>query len=144
MVSGRNARLTRSRQAGSRSDGSTWLVENAMSTMITLDQPYDPALGLAPGQLTGSARTLTSSDRGPEAGSAAAATSFLYRRFHLVVHHIGGPVGFELAAVPGRVASLTLLNTTIDVTGFKSPWIAELALSLPAGPSGRDRRSRAG
>jgi haloalkane dehalogenase len=46
--------------------------------------------------------------------------------FHLVVHDIGGPVGFELAAaVPGRVASLTLLNTTIDVTAFKSPWTME-------------------
>jgi len=46
--------------------------------------------------------------------------------FHLVVHDIGGPVGFELAnAVPGRIASLTLLNTTIDVTGFTSPWTME-------------------
>jgi len=46
--------------------------------------------------------------------------------FHLVVHDIGGPVGFELAsAVPGRIASLTLLNTTIDVTDFKSPWTME-------------------
>jgi haloalkane dehalogenase len=47
-------------------------------------------------------------------------------RFHLVVHDIGGPVGFELAlAVPERVASLTLLNTTIDVTDFRSPWTME-------------------
>ena len=47
-------------------------------------------------------------------------------RFHLVVHDIGGPVGFELAvAAPGRIASLTLLNTTIDVTDFKSPWSME-------------------
>jgi len=46
--------------------------------------------------------------------------------FHLVVHDIGGPVGFELAsAVPGRIASLTLLNTTIDVTSFTSPWTME-------------------
>lgn len=46
--------------------------------------------------------------------------------FHLVVHDIGGPVGFELAtAMPHRVASLTLLNTTIDVTEFKSPWSME-------------------
>lgn len=44
-------------------------------------------------------------------------------RFHLVVHDIGGPVGFELAAaVPDRIASLTMLNTTVDVTEFKSPW----------------------
>jgi len=27
--------------------------------------------------------------------------------------------------VPGRIASLTLLNTTIDVTDFKSPWTME-------------------
>jgi len=47
-------------------------------------------------------------------------------RFHLVVHDIGGPVGFELASVmPGRIDSLTLLNTTIDVTAFKSPWTME-------------------
>jgi len=47
-------------------------------------------------------------------------------RFHLVVHDIGGPVGFELAtAVPGRVASLTMLNTTVDVTDFRSPWTME-------------------
>lgn len=47
-------------------------------------------------------------------------------RFHLVVHDIGGPVGLELAtAMPTRIASLTLLNTTIDVTDFKSPWSME-------------------
>jgi len=47
-------------------------------------------------------------------------------RFHLVVHDIGGPVGFELAtAMPDRVASLTMLNTTIDVAAFKSPWSME-------------------
>jgi haloalkane dehalogenase len=44
-------------------------------------------------------------------------------RFHLVVHDIGGPVGFELAtAMPARIASLTMLNTTVDVTEFRSPW----------------------
>jgi len=47
-------------------------------------------------------------------------------RFHLVVHDIGGPVGFELAtAMPGRIISLTLLNTTVDVTDFTSPWSME-------------------
>jgi haloalkane dehalogenase len=46
--------------------------------------------------------------------------------FHLVVHDIGGPVGFELAAAaPNRIASLTLLNTTVDVTDFTSPWTME-------------------
>jgi len=44
-------------------------------------------------------------------------------RFHLVVHDIGGPVGFELAqGLPERVASLTIFNTMIDVTRFKPPW----------------------
>jgi haloalkane dehalogenase len=44
-------------------------------------------------------------------------------RFHLVVHDIGGPVGFELAAAcQERVLSLTILNTVVDVTGWTPPW----------------------
>jgi len=47
-------------------------------------------------------------------------------RFHLVVHDIGGPVGFELAAaLPERVASLTVLNTLVEVDTFKRPWSME-------------------
>ena len=47
-------------------------------------------------------------------------------RFHLVVHDIGGPVGFELAAVmPARIASLTVLNTIVEVDTFKRPWSME-------------------
>lgn len=47
-------------------------------------------------------------------------------RFHLVVHDIGGPVGFELAAARrDRVASLTILNTMIEVDTFKRPWSME-------------------
>jgi pimeloyl-ACP methyl ester carboxylesterase len=47
-------------------------------------------------------------------------------RFHLVVHDIGGPVGFELAAaLPERVASLTVLNTIVEVDTFKRPWSME-------------------
>jgi haloalkane dehalogenase len=47
-------------------------------------------------------------------------------RFHLVVHDIGGPIGFELAAaVPERVASLTVLNTLVGVDKFKRPWSME-------------------
>lgn len=43
--------------------------------------------------------------------------------FHLVVHDIGGPVGFEMAArIPERVASLTILNTMIEVDRFSKPW----------------------
>lgn len=44
-------------------------------------------------------------------------------RFHLVVHDIGGPVGFELAAARSeRIESLTILNTLVDVADFKKPW----------------------
>jgi len=47
-------------------------------------------------------------------------------RFHLVVHDIGGPVGFEVAAAArDRVASLTILNAMIDVESFKRPWSME-------------------
>lgn len=55
--------------------------------------------------------------------SVAAAKELDLDRFHLVVHDIGGPVGFELATtLPDRVASLTILNTMIDVTTFNPPW----------------------
>ena len=47
-------------------------------------------------------------------------------RFHLVVHDLGGPVGFELAAVmPDRIRSLTILNTVIEVDTFRRPWSME-------------------
>jgi len=47
-------------------------------------------------------------------------------RFHLVVHDIGGPVGFELAAaLPDRVMTLTVLNTLVEVEHFKRPWSME-------------------
>lgn len=47
-------------------------------------------------------------------------------RFHLVVHDIGGPVGFEVAAaMPARVASLTVLNTLVEVDTFRRPWSME-------------------
>jgi haloalkane dehalogenase len=47
-------------------------------------------------------------------------------RFHLVVHDIGGPIGFELAAaLPERVATLTVLNTLVAVERFKRPWSME-------------------
>ena len=37
-------------------------------------------------------------------------------RFHLVVHDIGGPIGFDLLRrIPARVASLTVLNTRVSV-----------------------------
>ena len=74
--------------------------------------------------------------------------------FHLVVHDIGGPVGFELAATwPERVRSITLLNTLIEVDGFRRPWmmepfarrgIGEAYLKTMTGPSFRALFSYAG
>ncbi|OBA62655.1 haloalkane dehalogenase [Mycobacterium sp. 1100029.7] len=47
-------------------------------------------------------------------------------RFHLVLHDIGGPIGFEVAgAVPEQVLSMTLLNTIIEVQAFRRPWPME-------------------
>jgi haloalkane dehalogenase len=47
-------------------------------------------------------------------------------RVHLVVHDIGGPIGFEVAAAhPDRVRSLTVLNTTVAVESFHRPWMME-------------------
>ena len=46
--------------------------------------------------------------------------------FHLVVHDIGGPVGFELAAaMPERIASLTVLDTIVEVDTFRRPPVME-------------------
>lgn len=45
-------------------------------------------------------------------------------QFHLVVHDMGGPVGFAMAAHhPQRISSLTILNTWIDVVNFKKPLV---------------------
>jgi haloalkane dehalogenase len=58
--------------------------------------------------------------------AVAAVDALELERFHLVVHDIGGPVGFELAAaLPDRVASLTLLNTLVEVDTFRRPWVME-------------------
>jgi haloalkane dehalogenase len=47
-------------------------------------------------------------------------------RVHLVVHDIGGPVGFEVAAAaPDRIRSLTVLNTMVEADTFKRPWPME-------------------
>jgi haloalkane dehalogenase len=54
---------------------------------------------------------------------AAAVDALELDRFHLVVHDVGGPASFELvAAMPERVRSLTVLNTVVDVDGFRRPW----------------------
>lgn len=43
-------------------------------------------------------------------------------KYHLLVHDIGGPVGFAFAADnQENVLSLTILNTWIDVVNFKKP-----------------------
>ena len=56
----------------------------------------------------------------------AAVDALELERFHLVVHDIGGPVGFEVAAAaPERVRSLTVLNTLVEVDQFKRPWSME-------------------
>ena len=65
-------------------------------------------------------------DRAGPLRAARPSTRSELDRFHLVVHDIGGPVGFELAAaVPERVRSLTVLNTIVDPDGFKRPWMME-------------------
>jgi pimeloyl-ACP methyl ester carboxylesterase len=57
-------------------------------------------------------------------------------RVHLVVHDIGGPVGFEIAAAaPGRVRSLLLLNTIVAVDTFRRPWVMEPFAHAFAGPA---------
>ncbi len=57
----------------------------------------------------------------------AAVDALALDRFHLVVHDVGGPIGFELAdTMPERVLSMTLLNTVIDVESFKRPWMMEM------------------
>jgi pimeloyl-ACP methyl ester carboxylesterase len=56
----------------------------------------------------------------------AALDALALDRVHLVVHDIGGPVGFEVgAAAPERVRSLTVLNTLVSVDGFRRPWPME-------------------
>lgn len=53
-----------------------------------------------------------------------AVTVLKLRRFHLVVHDIGGPVGFALASrLRSRIQSLTILNTWIDVVNFRKPLV---------------------
>jgi pimeloyl-ACP methyl ester carboxylesterase len=47
-----------------------------------------------------------------------------HERVHLVVHDIGGPVGFDLIRrAPDRIASLLVLNTIVSVERFRRPWV---------------------
>lgn len=58
--------------------------------------------------------------------ATAAVDALRLERFHLLVHDLGGPVGFELAAaLPHRVASITVLNTLVEVDTFRRPWTME-------------------
>jgi pimeloyl-ACP methyl ester carboxylesterase len=45
---------------------------------------------------------------------------------HLVVHDIGGPIGFDIIRrIPDRIKSLTVLNTLVDASHFRRPWVME-------------------
>lgn len=47
-------------------------------------------------------------------------------RCHLVVHDIAGPIGCEWAIRnPGRVQSLTVLNTDLRPASFRRPWVMQ-------------------
>ena len=55
--------------------------------------------------------------------TGAAIDALGIERCHLVVHDVGGPVGFEWAIRnPDRVLSLTALNTLVDAARFRRPW----------------------
>ena len=44
--------------------------------------------------------------------------------FHLVVHDLGGPIGFDLVRrIPQRILSLTVLNTIVNVSTFSKPLV---------------------
>lgn len=46
--------------------------------------------------------------------------------FHLVVHDIGGPVGFDvIRRIPKRIRSLTVLNSILNVASFRRPFVME-------------------
>ena len=52
----------------------------------------------------------------------AAVNALGLERFHLVVHDAGGPVGFDLVARdPGRIRSLTITNTVVELSGTRFP-----------------------
>jgi pimeloyl-ACP methyl ester carboxylesterase len=54
--------------------------------------------------------------------SGAAVDALGLDSFHLVVHDIGGPVGFAMAAdMPERIKSITILNTWVNVEDFTKP-----------------------
>jgi haloalkane dehalogenase len=79
-----------------------------------------PGLGLADDPLDFDYRIT-----GLGAWLARAVDELDLRSFHLVVHDAGGPVGFEMVRrVPGRVRSLTILNTMVALP--RKPFPGEL------------------
>jgi pimeloyl-ACP methyl ester carboxylesterase len=53
---------------------------------------------------------------------ARAAEVMGIEKYHLLIHDIGGPIGFAIAAEnKAKVLSLTILNTWIEVDKFKKP-----------------------
>ena len=83
-----------------------------------------PGLGL-----TDRPPTFDYSIRNLGAFTAATADALALDSFHLVVHDAGGPIGFEfLTEAPGRVRSLTILNTCVAVD--RPPFPAELYAHL--------------
>lgn len=67
---------------------------------------------------------------------AAAVDALGLERYHLLVHDIGGPVGFELAAAHReRVRSLLVLNTIGDVDRFRRPWFMQPYAMSHLGPA---------
>ncbi len=53
---------------------------------------------------------------------AKAAEVMGIEKYHLLIHDIGGPIGFAMAAEnKAKVLSLTILNTWIEVDEFKKP-----------------------
>jgi pimeloyl-ACP methyl ester carboxylesterase len=77
-----------------------------------------PGLGLA-----ARPRRFDYSWSGLASWTGAAIEALGIERCHLVVHDIGGPVGFEWAIRhPDRVLSITALNTLVDAAEFHRPW----------------------
>ena len=67
--------------------------------------------------------------------TGAAIDALEIERCHLVLHDIGGPIGLEWALRNReRVRSLTMLNTLIDVKGFRRVWSMDLAAPPVIGP----------
>ncbi|MDX5348039.1 MAG: alpha/beta fold hydrolase [Hymenobacteraceae bacterium] len=76
-----------------------------------------PGLGLA-----GRPEDFDYSFKGLTKFSLKAVEALKLDKFHLVVHDIGGPIGFALAAqLKDRISSITILNTWIDVVNFSKP-----------------------